>query len=196
YDRFANRKITFPDKSFIPSSLRKQNYRDFLGGIGGAMFVAGFAIRFFAPYGTKELDMREAYAHATDTLAKTPPEKLPQLLADTAVTLKESLKDKENITFGEIYTHMKSDLYRYHRIGLDSNNDIAAAPPTEIAAAPDGQAVKGSDGASLEIPYQPASESLAAAERKPQDRAAAPEPSHVAQVAKSKEACAPCMLRS
>jgi len=97
----------------------KQWDRDYLGGIGGLLFMGGFAIRLAAPFGTRKLDMDEIYAHATDTLAKTPPEKLPQLLADTAATMKEHLKDQP-IEYGEIFNKMMTDMYRYHHIALNN----------------------------------------------------------------------------
>jgi hypothetical protein len=119
WDRFANRKIKFPDKAFIPASLRGAEKPDFVGGIGGALFVAAFAMRFFAPFGVKRIDMEELQAHIADSIAKTPPDKLTQLMADTASTVKEHLKDKD-LSYGEIFTGMMTDLYRYHHIALDN----------------------------------------------------------------------------
>lgn len=111
-DRFEN-----PNRKII---LGGKEYQDYLGGIGGILFATAFAMRLNAPYGVKEVNMEEVYAHATDTLAKTPPEKLPQLMADSAATLKEHFKDKDNITYSEIYTKMMTDLYRYHHVSLDN----------------------------------------------------------------------------
>jgi len=110
-DRFRN-----PKRRIV---LGGKEYQDFLGGIGGMLFSTAFAMRLFAPYGVKEVNMEEVYAHATDTLAKTPPEKLPQLMADTTATLKEHFKDKD-IAFSEIFIRMMSDMYRYHHIALDN----------------------------------------------------------------------------
>ena len=109
YDSFVKRKITFGGKVST----------DYLGSVGGMLFTTAFIMRLSAPYGVKDLNMEEVYAHATDTLAKTPPEKLPQLMADTAAYLTEHLKDK-NVQFGEVYNKLMTDLYRYHHIALDN----------------------------------------------------------------------------
>lgn len=95
-------------------------YRDYLGTIGGALFAGGYLVRLGAPFGTKHVDMEEVYAHATDTLAKTPPGELPQLMADTAATLKEHFKDKQGLEYSQIFTKMMTDMYRYHHIALDN----------------------------------------------------------------------------
>jgi hypothetical protein len=126
-DRFTN-----PKRKII---LGKKEYQDYLGGIGGLLFAGAFAMRLSAPYGVKELNMEEVYAHATDTLAKTPPEKMPQLMADTAAYLTEHLKEKD-VHFSEVYNQLMMDMYRYHHIAL---NNLATTP--EQAA---GQAVAAS----------------------------------------------------
>lgn len=109
YDSYAKRKITYGGKVST----------DYLGSVGGMLFTTAFVMRLSAPYGVKDLNMEEVYAHATDTLAKTPPEKLPQLMADTAAYLTEHLQDK-NVQFGEVYNKLMTDLYRYHHIALDN----------------------------------------------------------------------------
>jgi len=92
--------------------------------IGGFLFGSGYVVRYFAKFGQRNLDMEEVYAHAEDTMAKTPPEKLPQLLANTAATIAADTKlnpaGTQNASFGEIFTKMMSDLYRYHHIALDN----------------------------------------------------------------------------
>ncbi len=112
----AHDRMTNPTRKI---KLGNKVYQDYLGGVGGLLFAGAFAMRLNAPYGVKELNMDEVYAHATDTLAKTPPEKLPQLMADTAAYLTEHLKD-QNVQFGEIYNKLMADLYRYHHIALDN----------------------------------------------------------------------------
>lgn len=119
YDRFSNRKIKIPDRGFVPKSIRGTTQPDFIGGIGGLLFVAAFAARFFAKFGVRAVDMEELEAHIADSIAKTPPEKLPQLMAETASTVKENLKDTD-VSYGEIFTQMMTDLYRYHHIALDN----------------------------------------------------------------------------
>ncbi|NBO18025.1 MAG: hypothetical protein EBV03_02145 [Proteobacteria bacterium] len=120
YDAYAKRKITYGGKVST----------DYLGSVGGMLFTTAFIMRLNAPYGVKDLNMEEVYAHATDTLAKTPPDKLPQLMADTAGYLTEHLKDKD-VQFGEVYNKLMGDLYRYHHIALDN---LGARPEERIAA--------------------------------------------------------------
>lgn len=119
YDRFAHRPIKFPKTKLLPQSLRGKESRDYFGGIGGALFVAAFAMRFFADFGVKKLNMEELEAHISDAIAQTPPDKLPQLMAETAAIVKNNFKDK-GPGYGEIFTQMMSDLYRYHHIALDN----------------------------------------------------------------------------
>lgn len=96
-------------------------YRDWLGTVGGGLFAVGYVMRFNADFGTKNINMEEVYAHAEDMLAKTPPEKLPQLLADTAAELTSHFKDK-NMNFGEAYTHIITDMYRFNHIAINKGN--------------------------------------------------------------------------
>lgn len=121
-----------PGKVFDKVGLKFGNTqwnRDYLGGIGGLLFMGGFAIRLAAPFGTRKMDMDEIYAHATDTLAKTPPDQLPQLLAETAATVTEHFKDK-NLEYGKVFSMMMQDLYHYHHIALDN----LGTEPNERAA--------------------------------------------------------------
>jgi hypothetical protein len=91
-----------------------------LSAIGFAMFTTAYVIRSQAPYGKMKFDMEELNAHIVDTLAHLPPDKLPQLLADTAASVTEHFKDKK-LNFGEVYTQLISDLYRYHHIAIKNN---------------------------------------------------------------------------
>lgn len=122
--------------------------RDWPGGIGGMLFMSGLVIRMFAPFGTKELNMRELNAHITDSIAQVPIDKIPQATADTAAFLTEHFKDKkfrnQNVEFGKTYTELAADLYRYHNIALPGadggvgNNVVnvdAAAPANDKVAA-------------------------------------------------------------
>ncbi len=120
YDSYAKRKITCGGKVST----------DYLGSVGGSLFTTAFIMRLSAPYGVKDLNMEEVYAHATDTLAKTPPEQLPQLMANTAAYLTEHLKDK-NVQFGEVYNKLMVDMYRYHHIALDN---LGTEPAERVAS--------------------------------------------------------------
>ena len=111
-DRYKNKRITFGGKQ----------YRDYVGAAGAALFVTGYIVRSWAQYGVRHVDMDELYAHVSDTLAKLPPEKLPQLLADTAAEIKDHFKD-QNLDYGAIYTHLATDLMKYHHITVKNMED-------------------------------------------------------------------------
>lgn len=127
-DRFTKRRIKMPDWKILPQKLRGSVQRDYVGGVGGALFAAAFIIRFFAKFGVKEMNMDDLNAHITEGLSRVPRDKLPQALADTAAFI-EAHFDKEHKDkaqgFGYIFTHLANDLYRYHNIALPG----AGAPP-------------------------------------------------------------------
>jgi hypothetical protein len=93
--------------------------RDWAGTIGGGLFSTGYLIRLGAKFGEKQMNMKELQAHVTDNLAKVTPAQLPQLLAESAAAIKDHFKDKP-LEFGQVYTQMMSDLYRYHHIAFDN----------------------------------------------------------------------------
>lgn len=95
-------------------SIRK---KDVIGGLGGASLVAGLTSRFFAPFGIKEVNMKELYAHTVDSLAVMPQDKIPGLLAKTAALLKDHFKEKP-ITYGQIYTDLRNKLYNENGIAV------------------------------------------------------------------------------
>lgn len=107
YDALTNpnRRIT----------IRGREYRDYVGALGSALFTARYIMRHWAKFGERRMDMDEVYAHATDSLAKMPQGRIADLVTHTATTLAEHFKD-QNLTFGEVYTRLKSDLYTYHHI--------------------------------------------------------------------------------
>jgi len=140
-DRLFNpkRKIIWPAWTNAPQKWQTKGTQDYLGGIGGLLFMSGLVIRIFAPFGKKELDMEEMSAHITDTLVKTPREEMPRLLADSAATVFEHTKEK-GVPFGEIFTSMAVDLEEYHHIALHGTPATAhdaiagAAAPAETIA--------------------------------------------------------------
>lgn len=111
YDAFMN---TGGKNSHRGIKINGHIHRDWLGGIGATMFVLGYIVRSWAQYGERKVDMNELYAHASDTLAETSPEKIPQLLANTSASLAEHFKNRPNLSFASIYSDLASDLHRYH----------------------------------------------------------------------------------
>lgn len=112
YEALTNpqRRITFQGKE----------YRDYVGAAGSALFTVRYILRNWAKFGEKKVDMDELYAHTTDSLARMPKEKLPELLAATAGEITTHFKDK-NLNYGEVYTRLRTDLYRYHHIAFDNH---------------------------------------------------------------------------
>lgn len=127
YDRLMSpdRKIKFPDSTLVPSHLRGAIKQDYFGGVGGLLFSSAYITRFFAPLGTKDLNVEEIKAHVSDSLANLPPEQIPQLLADCAATIKEHSGDKP-IEFGQIYTQILTDLYRYHHVTQENISSLGS----------------------------------------------------------------------
>lgn len=107
-DGFKTKKISFTKGG--------KEYRDFLSGVGGSLFAARYIIRNWAPYGVKDMDMDELYAHVTDGLAKTPPEKIPQLMAESAAAIADNFEGK--LDYGVVFNQLMNDMYRYHHIAL------------------------------------------------------------------------------
>jgi hypothetical protein len=116
--------------------INGKHHHDWLGGIGASMFVLGYIARSWAKFGERNVDMGELYAHASDTLAATPPEKMPQLLANTAASLSEHFQDKAGLNFATIYTNLASDLSKFHALKkpVKSMNDNKKEMPPMVAS--------------------------------------------------------------
>ena len=122
YDNFVNTKpISKTEANPRGIMFKGRAYRDWLGGIGAAMFVTGYLVRSWAKYGTRHVDMNELYAHVSDTLAQLPPDKVPQLLADTAADIKNHFKGSDELDYGTIYAALANDLKRYHHIDVTAD---------------------------------------------------------------------------
>ncbi|MBV8939128.1 MAG: hypothetical protein JO089_04750 [Alphaproteobacteria bacterium] len=109
YNGFAQRQITMNGKT----------YPDFLRGTAGLIFVSAYVAQSLAKLGIKQVDMDEVVAHTADALAQMPPDKIPQLTADTAAMLTEHFQDR-TLHYGDIYTRLSADLQRYHAIAIDA----------------------------------------------------------------------------
>lgn len=148
---------------WLPNAMKGEKFitRDWFGAAGGALFTGGLLIRFSAPFGTREVDMKELYAHMAAALAKVPEDKLPQLVADSALAIKAQFPDKP-LEFGNIYTSLVHELEHYHRISLLSPHssfklvtDVAPArtqPPTPPSPEKPSTMV---DAASTELAQRP-----------------------------------------
>jgi hypothetical protein len=90
---------------------------DFLGGLGNAVFISGYAIRLAAPFGSLEVPMDELYAHISDGLALLPKEKIPEMLAQTVTDLHQHF-DKKAISTSEMYANIADDLKRHYDIDI------------------------------------------------------------------------------
>ncbi len=110
HDRFANQKMTLGGKT-MP---------DYLGGVGNAVFVGGYGIRLAAPYGSREVDMPQLYAHISEGLTRLPGEARAKALAEAAVQLKRHFSDKP-LTVSEIYAAIAEDLQKNHHIRIEDN---------------------------------------------------------------------------
>jgi len=157
---------------------------DYAGGVGGLMFATGYLVRYFAKFGEKQMNMDELQAHVTDSLAKVPPEQLPQLIAECAATLKEHFKDKP-LDYGKLYTQMMTDLYKYHHISLDN---LGTEPEERIAKM--GGAAQPATAPATETPVAAKQESKHAHKHQPRKSASelaatVPAASHVDKAAQA-----------
>ena len=84
-----------------------------IAGAGNLMFIASYGARWFAPFGVRKMDVPELEAHISEGLANVPPEKLPQLITDIAISMKQNLQD-EPLEFGQLYAQILDDLSRRH----------------------------------------------------------------------------------
>lgn len=98
--------------------------RDYAGSVGGLIFAGGYLSRYWAKFGTKELNMADLEAHLSDSLAQMPKEKLPQLVADSTAALADHLTDNK-VSFGELYAKAAVDLYEHHQVAINTDQPIA-----------------------------------------------------------------------
>lgn len=113
-----------------------RRYPDILGGVGATLFVLGYIVRSWAKFGERKVDMNELYAHASDTLAATPPEKLPELLANTSASLSEHFDHSDDLSFSIIYSNLLSDLTRYHAAVIRPARATKTTEPPPLSPSP------------------------------------------------------------
>ena len=135
------RLFTRERKYWLPEVMKHEKFitRDWFGATGGALFTGGLLIRFSAPFGSREVNMPELYAHIATGLSKVPADQLPKLLADSAMAIKAQFDDT-SLEYGTIYASLVQELERYHHINvLHAEPELALKPtialPREKAAA-------------------------------------------------------------
>jgi hypothetical protein len=131
YDRMKHQRVRIAGKE----------HPDYYGGLGNAVFIGGYVVRFSAPYGSRIVDMRELYAHVSDSLALLPRAQLPDALLDAAVYLQQHFKDaplnkKQPTDLPSIYQGLCDDLAKAHHIRLDAPMHVPASPTSAVAASP------------------------------------------------------------
>jgi len=147
HDCFKNRTIDIGGKQ----------RPDYFGGAGNIVFIGGYGVRLAAPYGTREVNMKELYAHAATALAAAPREHLPNLLAQTAVSLKQHFHDKP-IETATIYQELSRRIEQHRPHFIDEKHqstpqDAMAKIPTSHTSETPNSSVIG-DGRSLAQPMQ------------------------------------------
>ena len=111
---------------------KKPDQSDFVSGVGGSIFAGALVSRIFAPFGKKTLNVNETFAYTTDLLAKMPQDKLPQLMADSAVLLSENFATPD-LDFGKVYARLMNDLYLYNNISISIEPAAKQATPANTA---------------------------------------------------------------
>lgn len=104
---------------WVPEIFKHHQFvtRDWFGALGGGLFTGGLLIRFAAPFGKREVNLKELYAHVAQGLAQVPAEQLPQLVADSATAIKAQFPDRA-LEFGAIYAGLVQELQRYQHITI------------------------------------------------------------------------------
>ena len=111
HDRLKNQQFTWKGKT-MP---------DYPGALGNAIFVAGYGFRLMAPYGTRDVNIKELTAYISDSLARVSPEDIPRLLTNTAVELNKHFAGREMeqaMDVSSIYAAIARDLREYHHIDI------------------------------------------------------------------------------
>lgn len=132
YDCFFNTKGK--KNGFV---IQGKPQRDWLGGIGASMFVSGYIVRLWAKFGERHVDMKELFAHTSDTLAHVSPEKLPQLMANSAASLAEHFEKGGGPLFASIYSGLVDDMSRHHATVMKAGAAAAQSPVEVLKHAPD-----------------------------------------------------------
>ncbi len=114
HDRFTNQKISIGGKE-MP---------DYLGGAGNAVFVGGYGVRLTAPYGSREVNMPELYAHIGLGLSKLSAEDLPQATVRMATQLHQHF-NKPELPVSEIYAALVNELHTKHHRSVEPAPQIA-----------------------------------------------------------------------
>lgn len=118
YDAFKNKRVEFSRLGLDED----KTYRDDFGGVGGALFTTGLTIRLFAPYGKREVDMKELIAHTADALVMLPREQLAQTVTELSVQLADHFKDKK-YSVSQIYALMSEELRMHHGVDVEKKRD-------------------------------------------------------------------------
>lgn len=114
HDRFTKQKISIGGKQ-MP---------DYLGGTGNAVFVGGYGVRFTAPYGSREVNMPELYAHIGLGLSKLSAEDLPEATVRMATQLHQHFH-KPELPVSEIYAALVNELHTKHHRRVEPTPAIA-----------------------------------------------------------------------
>lgn len=93
HDRFTRQKIKLDDVE----------HPDFLGGWGNAVFLGGYGIRFAAPYGSLNVNMKQLYAYTAQSLLQLPAEKREAAMLESAHVLAEHFNKPDTHSIGTLY---------------------------------------------------------------------------------------------
>lgn len=127
WDRFTNHEMKL---------FGKKLNRDYAGFVGNLVFIGGYAIRLFAPYGSREVNMKELNAHISDSVALMKPVLIPHVLTEVAYGLDQHF-GKKSPGVSELYSGLVADLKTQHNIdvvALSSRARIEATPQADMVA--------------------------------------------------------------
>jgi hypothetical protein len=126
----AYNRFTSPEREIKKTKLgfgkEGEVIPDIFGGTGGLLFTTGLGIRYFAPFGEREVDMEELRAHIVDGIAALPEATRAQALAEAAGTIANHF-GKDKLSYGEFYKQLWDDLARFHQLEVraEAASDVA-----------------------------------------------------------------------
>lgn len=95
HNRFNKKKTDANGELILDANGLPQRDPDYFNVAGNASIVTGYIPRWIAPYGTREVNMNELYAHAAKALSALPPEKATPMLEQISGELADHFKAKK-----------------------------------------------------------------------------------------------------
>lgn len=104
-------------------SIDDYRHKNIQGAIGNGIFVGGYYIRYFAPFGTREVDRDELFAHAAAAVAAAQPAHRACALTRASALLAQHFQGAKGLSLADCYQQIAQ--------GLAKDHGITIAPPQD-----------------------------------------------------------------